>query len=136
MSIFIWLTWFARLSLRFVAFSGITYYPPKSLAVHLPTLALALFVAVPFLYAGLNFLSAPSASSLDTLWDGHAREQERESHLGMKRRVDATATEEGKRQIDTADDEKDFAGRTGIAFSGIKGATGKLSGQSKHISKE
>jgi len=31
-------------------------------------------VAVPFLYAGLNFLSAPSAASLDTLFDGHSRE--------------------------------------------------------------
>lgn len=119
---------------NFVAFSGITYYPPKSLAVHLPILALALFVAVPFLYAGLNFLSAPSASSLDTLWDGHAKEQERESYLGMvKKRVDTTATEERKRQVD-ADDENDFAGR--IAFSGTKGTAGKLSGQSKHISKE
>ena len=66
---------------------GITYYPPKSLAVHLPTLALALFVAVPFLYAGLNFLSAPSATSLDTLWDGHAREQERENYRAMKERA-------------------------------------------------
>ena len=126
MSIFIWLTWFARLSLRFVAFSGITYYPPKSLAVHLPTLALALFVAVPFLYAGLNFLSAPSASSLDTLWDGHAKEQERESYIEMKKRVDTVATEERKRQVDT--DENDFAG--------IKETAGKSSGQSKHKSKE
>jgi len=67
--------------------AGITYYPPKSLAVHLPTLALALFVAVPFLYAGLNFLSAPSATSLDTLWDGHAREQERENYRAMKERA-------------------------------------------------
>ena len=31
-------------------------------------------MAIPFLYAGLNFLSAPSAESLDTLFDGHSRE--------------------------------------------------------------
>lgn len=55
---------------------GITYYPPKPLAAYLPTFALALFVAIPFLYAGLNFISAPSAASLDTLWDGHSRECE------------------------------------------------------------
>lgn len=90
-------------------------------------------MAVPFLYAGLNFLSAPSASSLDTLWDGHAREQERESYLDMKKRVDTTATER-KGQVDA--DENDFAGR--IASNGTKGttSTGKFSGQSKQISKE
>ena len=89
-------------------------------------MTLALFVAVPFLYAGLNFLSAPSAPSLDTLWDGHAKEQERESYIEMKKRVDTAATEERKRQVDT--DENDFAG--------IKETAGKSSGQSKHKSKE
>jgi hypothetical protein len=60
-------------------------------------LALALFVAVPFLYAGLNFLSAPSATSLDTLWDGHAREQEREYYRAMKERANIAMV--GKEQI-------------------------------------
>jgi len=54
-------------------------------------------VAVPFLYAGLNFLSAPSATSLDTLWDGHAREQERDYYRAMKERANIAMV--GKAQI-------------------------------------
>ena len=54
--------------------AGITYYPPQEIAAHLPTLAIALFIAAPIIYAGLNFLSAPAPSSLDTLWDEYARE--------------------------------------------------------------
>mmetsp|Transcript_17809 Transcript_17809/g.29599 ORF Transcript_17809/g.29599 Transcript_17809/m.29599 type:complete len:186 (-) Transcript_17809:262-819(-) len=79
--------------------TGITYYPPKSLVVHLPTLAVALFVAVPFLYAGLNFLSAPSATSLDTLWDGHARKQGIEYYRGIKGRANI-ATVRKEEQVD------------------------------------
>ena len=124
---FVSLIYFAHLSI--FPFSGISYYPPKSLAVQLPTLVLALFAAVPFLYAGLNFLSAPSAASLDTLWDGHTREQERQSHLGMKKRVDNTATEERKRKVDAEDSDD-------AASNGTKGSAGQLLRHSQQISKK
>jgi len=51
----------------------ITYYPPKSLALYIPTLILGIFLTIPFFYAVLNSRSAPNFDSLDTLWDGYAK---------------------------------------------------------------
>ena len=61
---------------------GITYYPPKPFALHLAALILMLFVVIPFVYATLNFLSAPKFDSLDTLCDGHSKFKFDEDSLG------------------------------------------------------
>lgn len=47
----------------------ITYYPHKSLALLIPTGISIAFITAPFIYAMLNYLSAPSYHSIDTLWD-------------------------------------------------------------------
>ena len=54
---------------------GITYYPPKAVALYLPTALMALFAATPVVYFVLNSASAPGVESLDTIWDGHSRER-------------------------------------------------------------
>jgi len=84
-------------------------------------------VAVPFLYAGLNFLSAPSATSLDTLWDGHAREQEREYYRAMKERANIAMV--GKEQI---------SGRKSTSGTGKRSKTSAEKGldRSSQIEKE
>jgi len=51
----------------------ISYYPPKSFALYLPTLMLGMFLSIPFFYAVLNSRAAPNFDSLDTLWDGYAK---------------------------------------------------------------
>jgi len=53
---------------------SVSYYPPKSLALTIPTFAIICFISIPLLYALLNYLSAPRYASRDTLWDGHSRE--------------------------------------------------------------
>mmetsp|Transcript_7212 Transcript_7212/g.10549 ORF Transcript_7212/g.10549 Transcript_7212/m.10549 type:complete len:137 (-) Transcript_7212:198-608(-) len=53
---------------------NITYYPPKSLAFLIPTFTVLGIMSIPPIYALLNYLSAPSYTSRDTLWDGHSRE--------------------------------------------------------------
>lgn len=47
----------------------VTYYPHKSLALLIPTGISIAFVTTPFIYALLNYLSAPSYHSIDMLWD-------------------------------------------------------------------
>mmetsp|Transcript_8094 Transcript_8094/g.10106 ORF Transcript_8094/g.10106 Transcript_8094/m.10106 type:complete len:143 (-) Transcript_8094:185-613(-) len=47
----------------------ITYYPPKYLAISAPTAIFMTFISMPFVYAFLNYVSAPSPDSSDTLWD-------------------------------------------------------------------
>lgn len=54
--------------------SGMTYYPPKSWAVLIPTTLLSAFVAAPLLYAACNILATPRVDSIDTIWDVHSRE--------------------------------------------------------------
>jgi hypothetical protein len=51
----------------------ITYYPPKSWALHIPTSLLCLLFAALFLYPALNALSAPQINSLNILQDEHTR---------------------------------------------------------------
>ena len=100
-------------------------------------MTLAVFVAVPFLYAGLNFLTAPSATSLDTLWDGHAREQERDSYLGMRKMLDTALLRRGEAELlkRGESDKNDFTRH--IIANGTKGSASKgLEDSSKQISKE
>ena len=54
--------------------SGMTYYPPKSWAVIVPTSLVCAFFAAPLLYAACNILSTPKVDSIDTIWDEHSRE--------------------------------------------------------------
>jgi len=61
----------------------ITYFPPKSIALHSATFILLLFVAIPFLYATLNFLSAAKFDSLDTLYDEHSKFQFKKLSQGI-----------------------------------------------------
>ena len=51
-----------------------TYYPPKSWAVLVPTSLVCAFFAVPLIYAACNILSTPKVDSIDTIWDEHSRE--------------------------------------------------------------
>ncbi len=50
----------------------ISYYPPKSLAITVPTFTIIGFIMIPLVYSLLNFLSAPSYTSKDTIWDLHS----------------------------------------------------------------
>ena len=54
---------------------GITYYPPKAVALYLPTALMGLFLATPVVYFLMNCASAPGVESLDTIWDGHSRQR-------------------------------------------------------------
>ena len=56
----------------------ITYHPPRSFALYLPTLLYFAFLGTPVLYFILNASSAPKPQSLDTIWDGHSREKQQQ----------------------------------------------------------
>jgi len=60
---------------------GITYYPPKILAYHIPAYFISLLVAVPLLYAGLNLLTSPDLDSLEVLVDIYSQESEIKHHV-------------------------------------------------------
>ena len=51
-----------------------TYYPPKSWALLIPTSLVSAFVAAPLLYAACNILATPKVDSINTIWDDHSRE--------------------------------------------------------------
>jgi len=51
----------------------ITYHPPKTLILQIPTLIFFLFIATPIFYAIINCLITPTLDSLDTLIDGHSK---------------------------------------------------------------
>lgn len=63
-------------SIRLLLFSrsGMTYYPPKSWALLIPTSFVSAFVAAPLLYAACNILATPKVENISTIWDEHARE--------------------------------------------------------------
>lgn len=67
------LTVHVPISSRNLQYRDISYYPPKSFALYLPTLMLGMFLSIPFFYAVLNSRAAPNFDSLDTLWDGYAK---------------------------------------------------------------
>lgn len=54
--------------------SGMTYYPPKSWAILIPTSLVSAFVAAPLLYAACNILATPRVDSIDAIWDEYSRE--------------------------------------------------------------
>lgn len=54
---------------------NITYYPPKSWALHIPTSLLCLLFAVLFLYPAVNALSVPKLNSSNVISDEYTRTQ-------------------------------------------------------------
>jgi PIG-P len=54
----------------------ITYYPPKSWSILIPTALLCLFVAAPILYFALNSMAACSIESIDSLTDDYTRRRQ------------------------------------------------------------
>lgn len=50
----------------------ISYYPPKSLAITIPTFTIIGVILIPVVYALLNHLSSPSYTSKETLWDSNS----------------------------------------------------------------
>ncbi|XP_010534469.1 PREDICTED: phosphatidylinositol N-acetylglucosaminyltransferase subunit P-like isoform X2 [Tarenaya hassleriana] len=53
---------------------GIHYYPSQYWAIALPTYLMVTVVLMLVFYIGLNFMSTPSPSSLNTLFDEYCRE--------------------------------------------------------------
>mmetsp|Transcript_9529 Transcript_9529/g.13709 ORF Transcript_9529/g.13709 Transcript_9529/m.13709 type:complete len:90 (+) Transcript_9529:370-639(+) len=51
----------------------ITYYPPQSYAVLVPTFLLCAFVAALFLYGAINAMIVPKVHAIENLWDEHSR---------------------------------------------------------------
>ncbi|KAL9189697.1 hypothetical protein ACHAXT_009372 [Thalassiosira profunda] len=51
------------------------HYPPRELALYIPTYLALLFVFVPVLYMGLNMRSSPAADDIDGVWDARAHER-------------------------------------------------------------
>ncbi|KAL3801452.1 hypothetical protein ACHAWO_002164 [Cyclotella atomus] len=62
---------------------GITHYPPRELAVYIPTYLVILFFCVPIMYMGLNMLSAPKVDDVCAIWDTRSNEC-RDNHQGVK----------------------------------------------------
>jgi hypothetical protein len=74
--------------------SGMTYYPPKSWALLIPTSLVLAFVAAPLLYAACNILATPKVENISTIWDEHAREpctqtDNNSNHNGYVRAVES-----------------------------------------------
>lgn len=65
---------FSTLTFMWFFCRGITYYPPKSWAVLIPSSLVFAFVAAPMIYAACNILATPKVDSIHTIWDEHARE--------------------------------------------------------------
>eukprot|EP00804_Cyclotella_cryptica_P011041 CCRYP_013519-RA/>CCRYP_013519-RA protein AED:0.19 eAED:0.19 QI:704/1/1/1/0.5/0.2/5/1373/189 len=51
-----------------------TYYPPREIAIFLPSYLVLLFIFVPILYMGMNMLSAPRVDDTNGIWDTHSNE--------------------------------------------------------------
>jgi len=51
---------------------GITYYPSKQVAIHMPAYILGLFVAIPLLYSGVNMIISPTICSLSNIHDEYS----------------------------------------------------------------
>lgn len=51
-----------------------TYYPPRELAVYIPTTLILFFFSVPVIYMGLNMVSAPRSDDIHTIWDTRSTE--------------------------------------------------------------
>ncbi len=50
----------------------ILYYPPKFLAITVPTLIILGFILIPLSYALVNQMSSPAHTSKETLWDAYS----------------------------------------------------------------
>lgn len=50
------------------------YYPPRQLAVYIPTYLVLLFFCIPIMYMGLNMLYAPKLDDVDAIWDTMSNE--------------------------------------------------------------
>eukprot|EP00956_Cyclotella_meneghiniana_P013411 scaffold19369_cov59-Cyclotella_meneghiniana.AAC.1 len=50
------------------------YYPPRQLAVYIPTYFVLLFFCIPIMYMGLNMLCAPNLDDVDAVWDTMSNE--------------------------------------------------------------
>jgi hypothetical protein len=50
----------------------ITYYPPKSWSIYIPTSLLCAFIAILFLNGAMNALITPKPDSIDTMWDEYS----------------------------------------------------------------
>jgi PIG-P len=50
----------------------ITYYPPKSWSIYVPTSLLCAFVAILFINGAMNVSITPKPDSIDTMWDEYS----------------------------------------------------------------
>eukprot|EP00956_Cyclotella_meneghiniana_P002981 scaffold3609_cov65-Cyclotella_meneghiniana.AAC.12 len=50
------------------------YYPPRQLAVYIPTYFVLLFFCIPIMYMGLNMMYAPKLDNVDAIWDTMSNE--------------------------------------------------------------